>query len=101
MRSIVATLAALLVLALAAGCGRTPVVEDPPEPVPENCDISCRTPCSTDAIRYRPDPDTDRALDELVDQVVVPLRVSLDVCDLHRQACVQCLDRLKRAGVTR
>lgn len=87
-------------LLLAVGCAPREVVLNPPEPVPEDCPAQCRQPCDFQA-RFHPDPDTDDALGELVDQVLVPLRTALDACDLRREVCVQCLDRLRRAGVTR
>lgn len=73
-----------------------------PDPPPENCEATCRTPCTVDPnIQYVPVPGSDRAFDDLVEQVVAPLLGEVKKCDTHRQACVQCLDRLKQAGVTR
>lgn len=74
-----------------------------PSPVPENCDAKCRLPCTVDPnIQYRGASPNESAFDELVRQVVIPLRGELDRCEVeHRQACVQCLDRIKAAGLTK
>lgn len=90
----------VFVLLLAACTHATEFVKaDPP---PENCDPICRTKCEVDPnIKYVPVEGSDRALDDLVEQVVAPLRGEVDRCDTHRVACVQCLDRHKQAGLTR
>lgn len=89
----------IVVALLLAGCDQTFVK---PEPVPENCDATCRTPCDTRIPRWNPpDPDAANAWDTYPAQVTIPLQAKAKACDLHRRSCVQCLDRLKKAGVTR
>lgn len=93
---------ALYICVLLAACGSRPVVPAPPEPVAESCAAECRQPCTTEGIEVAIDPDAADAFDQLVEQALVPLRARLQACsDVHRGACVQCLDRLKAAGVTR
>jgi hypothetical protein len=72
------------------------------EPVNESCDASCRLPCDTAVPRWAPvDADDPAAWDAYVPQVTIPLAAKLQTCEVARQACVQCLDRLKAAGVTK
>jgi len=72
------------------------------EPVNESCDASCRLPCDTTVPRWAPvDADDPAAWDAYVPQVTIPLAAKLQTCEVARQACVQCLDRLKAAGVTK
>lgn len=72
-----------------------------PDPIPELCEASCRTPCAVNPlIRYTPVVGSTRAFDDLVEQVVIPLKGEVAQCDTHRVACVQCLDRLKDAKIT-
>lgn len=95
--------ALVLVLAcLLAGCKTVPVVAPPPEPVPAQCDPRCFEPCDDRLPAWRPaDPESPEAWDELPGQVLIPARRRLWSCEGHRQACVQCLDRLRDAGVIR
>lgn len=87
---------------LLASCAATPVVPAQPEPPPEGCDVACRQPCTADGISLELSPGAEDAFDQLVLQVVIPLRARLQECsDVHRGACVQCLDRLQAEGVTR
>lgn len=93
---------ALLVILLLAGCGAVPVVAPPPDPVPAQCDPRCFEACDVLVPAWRPvDPDSPEAWDELPGQVLIPARRRLWNCEGHRQACVQCLDRLRDAGVIR
>lgn len=86
-------------LAMLAGCNLLP---RKPMPVDEGCDALCRTPCDASIPLWTPaDPDAADAWDTYPEQVTIPLRGKVQTCDLHRQSCVQCLDRLKAAGVTR
>lgn len=90
----------LLACALLCACGPKAVAVKR-DPIPENCNAACRTPCTVDpAIVYAPVPGSIDALNDLVVQVVIPLGGEVPRCDIHRQACVQCLDRLKEAGIT-
>lgn len=90
----------LTLLGALTGCGlfRT---KAQPQPVNESCDASCRLPCDTTVPRWVPvNPDDPAAWDAYVPQVTIPLAAKLQTCDIARQSCVQCLDRLKEAGVT-
>jgi len=72
-----------------------------PTAVPENCDALCRTPCNLIVPIWTPqDPDSPDAWDSYPEQVTSPVVGQLNQCELHRQACVQCLDRLKKSGLT-
>ena len=72
------------------------------DPVNEQCDASCRLPCDATVPLWRPtDPDDPKAWDEYPKAVVLPLVDKIEACDVQRQECVKCLDRLKKAGVTK
>lgn len=69
-------------------------------PVPAQCDSMCYAPCDTTRPAWTPaDASKPAAWDDIAPQVVAPLGHQLDLCELHRQACTQCLQRLKDAGV--
>ena len=88
--------------ALLCACQAPVVRADKPEPVPAQCDAQCFVPCDTRLPPWRPaDPDSPRAWDELGEQVLAPARFQLEVCELHRRACHECLDRHRKAGVLR
>lgn len=73
-----------------------------PQPVEEGCEALCRTPCDTSVPVWRPEDPTDpRAWDSYPEQVTIPLQGKAKQCEIHRTSCVQCLDRLKKEGVTR
>lgn len=94
-------LAAVLALALTA-CGQHAIKPATTEPVPAQCDAKCYTPCDVTAPAWSPvDANDPKAWDLIGTQVVAPLRDQRDRCELHRQACTQCLERLERAGVIR
>lgn len=94
-------LLAILCALVLSGCGifqRTAKAE----PVDENCSADCRRPCDATAPLWTPaDPDSPSAWDSYPEQVTIPLRGKVLTCDLQRQECVKCLDRLKEAGVTK
>ncbi len=70
-----------------------------PPAIPANCEAKCYEPCTIPAdLKYVPVPESKRAFDDLAEQVVAPLKLEFDQCDTHRQACVQCLNRLEKAG---
>lgn len=93
------TLTCVLVVLLVAGCG---ALRPKPAPVNENCDAICRVPCDTTVPLWKPvDANRSDAWTSYPEQVTLPLAKKLDTCEVARQACVQCLDRLKQAGVTR
>lgn len=84
---------------LLTSCGKDNVR---PQSVEEGCEALCRTPCDTSVPVWRPEDPTDpKAWDSYPEQVTIPLRGKVQQCDLHRTSCVQCLDRLKKEGVTR
>ena len=86
-------------IALLSGCAFLPFK---PQPVDEACDAQCRMPCDASVPVWTPlDPGSTEAWDTYPEQVTIPLRGKVLQCDLQRQVCVQCLDRLTAAGVTR
>lgn len=90
---------ALLLCLLLAACGKSYVK---PDPVDENVDPVCRVACDVAIPLWTPpDPSNPAAWDTYPEQVVIPLQSKIRACDVQRQACVQGLDRLKKAGVTR
>ena len=90
-----ALIAAVLVT---AACSRT--VPTRGGPVPAQCNAMCEVPCTTQLPRWEPaDPDSPDAWDSLAPQVIQPAQQQLQQCELHRQACTQCLQRLRAAGV--
>jgi len=91
--------AAVLCVALTA-CAQ-PVIQAPPMPPLAQCDATCRTECNASGIRYDPAADSINAIDDIVQQVVIPLRSRIDQCEISRLACQQCVDRLIDAGVAR
>ena len=96
MRILITALAVLLL----SGCQLQATRQ--PMPVDEGCDAACRTACDATVPLWAPDdPDAPNAWDSYPEQVTVPLRGKILQCDIQRQTCVQCLDRLKAAGVTR
>lgn len=87
---------------LLAGCGLFPKRAGKQPAVNENCDVSCRMPCDATVPMWAPaDPDDAAAWDEYPKVVVLPLVTKLEACDAKRVTCVQCLDRLKAAGITK
>ena len=94
-----AVLVGVLVAAVLAGCGRN---NTRPDAVNEQCDSTCRVPCDTTIPLWKPvDPNSPEAWSSYPKQVTIPLGKKLETCELARQECVKCLDRLKAAGVTR
>jgi len=88
---------------LVAGCGAFQRKQRPPEPVDEACAAECRMPCDDTIPKWTPaDPSSPQAWDSYPRQVTLPMQAKVRQCDrIHREACVQCLDRLKEAGVTK
>lgn len=93
-------IAAMAVLMLAA-CGRSIPVK--PQPFPAQCSAECRVPCvdatGDTGVRIQGDPAKASTFDEIGETAGAVLGERLRQCDVHRKACVQCLDRLERAGV--
>lgn len=93
MTRIVILLAALVL----AGCNSAATL-----PVPAQCNPLCFHPCTvgTDTgVRWEVDPDAAAAWDTLAGEVVPELADRLLVCEMHRQACGQCLQRLDKARI--
>lgn len=90
---------ALIIIAvlLLAGCASNAT-----RPVPAQCNQICFLPCTTDGdpgVRWEADPESSGAWDQLAGEVVPALTDKLRQCDVRREACVQCLKRLDKAGV--
>ncbi|EPG5379788.1 TPA: hypothetical protein UN285_000412 [Stenotrophomonas maltophilia] len=89
-------LIAIAVAALLAGCGRIT------RPVPAQCNEICLLPCTVNGdagVRWEADPNNAEAWDELGGEVVPTLIGKLQTCEVRRGACVQCLQRLDKAGI--
>lgn len=73
-------------------------------PVDAQCNQICFSPCVSDSgdtgVRWEADPNDPKAWDELAGEggPLEYLSDRLRTCDAHRHACVQCLQRLERAG---
>ena len=90
------------IVGLLSACGPETVRPDKPEPVPAQCDAQCFVPCDTRLPPWKPaDPDSPHAWDELSEQVLAPAKFQLEICELHRRACHECIDRHRKAGVLR
>lgn len=93
MRTVV-VLAALLL----AGCSTQPV-----RPVPAQCNPLCLLPCTgangDTGVRWEAEPTDPDAWDVLAGEVIPSLVERERVCEVRRNACAQCLQRLDKAGV--
>jgi len=90
----------LLVL---AGCASAPVADAPAWTAPQiRCADECRNPCDTSLPKWLP-PDARKpeAWDYIKPQVVTPLRLELQQCELRRASCVACIDAAIKAGAVR
>lgn len=89
-------------LATIAGCTTVGKLIPRP-PVLAQCNVLCATPCvepnGDTGIRWDGSPVDPKAWDALADQTAPALADRLRVCETHRQACTQCLDRLEQQGV--
>lgn len=89
---------ATLVIAL-AGCSTAPRAGA----IPALCDARCFIPCvdgrGDTGVRWESAADDPAAFDALGESVIPALSDKLRGCELHRQACNQCLRRLHNAGV--
>lgn len=95
-------IATYLLICGLAGCATTPPIPSKAQPVDAQCDTLCYTPCDTTMPLWHPkDPNSPDAWDELAEQVVIPSKGMTEQCELHRQACERCLDRLLKSGVIR
>lgn len=94
-------IAAALVLVLGACQSARP--PDRAGAVAAQCNPICYAPCVAEdgdtGVRWEGDPAHAEAWDVLGEQVTEQLAAKLRSCDVRRRACVQCLERLQRAGV--
>lgn len=72
---------------------------EPTPPVASTCAAACIASCAGTLPRWKGDPDSPHTWDALGD-VIAALRERIDACDAARRACLQCLHRLDRAGIT-
>lgn len=91
---------AVLLVGCAQGSGST---KQPP-PIAAQCEETlCRNPCVGEdgdtGIRWDGTPTDPAAFDALLGDVIEPLGEKLRTCEERRRSCVQCLDRLREAGV--
>lgn len=97
MNRIRTALAAIaLVLCTGWSCTR------PSLPVPAQCNPICRLSCAENGdsgVRWTADPNSPAAWDELGGEVIPLLTGKLQTCEVRRQACEQCLQRLDAEGV--
>lgn len=74
-----------------------------PDPVPAQCDARCFQPCvdagEDTGVRVAGDPAAAGTWDEIGGRVTRELATRLRQCDVRRQACEQCLQRLEKARV--
>lgn len=87
-------------LALAACSKAIPVK---PQSFPAQCDAKCYTPCVDDkgdtGVRIQGNPASANTFDEIGEVAGTVFAMTLRRCEVNRKACVQCLERLERAGV--
>lgn len=86
------TVLAIVLCLLLAGC---PQVKR--QRVPAQCNQICFLPCTVDGdtgVRWEADPTDPGAFDALGETVIPALTGKLQQCDVRRQACAQCLQRL-------
>lgn len=90
---------AMVLIACAALGGCSNAGSTKPPAVLAQCDAICYVPCVTDdgdtGIRWDGSPVDAAAWDALADRTTLALGDALRVCDTHRKACVQCLNRLE------
>ncbi|MGO1000747.1 hypothetical protein [Lysobacter sp. CA196] len=93
-RPVVAALAIVL-----AGCAAAPRAGA----FPALCDTRCLAPCigpqGDTGVRWESAPDDPAGFDALGETVIPVLAEKLRRCELHRQACEQCLRRLDKQSV--
>lgn len=96
MRTVLVTVVAVFLLT-GATCSRST------RPVPAQCNPICLLPCVAEngdsGVRWEADPSDPAAWDALGGEAVPALADKLRVCEVRRQACVQCLRRLEKAKV--
>lgn len=97
-----AALLAGLIFVLSA-CASAPAVPErvTAPAVNSQCDAECTTSCLPKQWpQWTGDPLDPSTWDALPEQVVEPLRSIAETCDKYRAACVACLVRLDRVGLT-
>lgn len=97
MRIAVVALSALLLTGWGSCTARQP------PPVPAQCDAQCFRPCVGEredtGVRVLGDPAAASTWDEIGGDVNQQLANRLRQCDVRRQACQQCLQRLDKENV--
>ena len=92
----------LVICMMLAACQTKGVPVTPP-PFPAQCDAKCFVPCVKEngdtGIRIQGDPNVASTFDEIGTTAGTVFAATLRQCEVNRKACVQCLDRLERAGV--
>lgn len=103
LSSIVTAVAmAFLVIAalLASGCKLDQFVKR--SPIPSQCNAICYVKCaegSDTGVRWNADYNDPKAWDSLAADTIGKLTQKLLVCEKHRAACEQCLNRLEEQKV--
>lgn len=91
----------LLVVVL-SGCGLIPQ-RYKSEPVPAQCDAMCYVPCigkdGDTGIRVEGSPYNAQTWDEIGELLSGPVREKIEQCDVRRESCVKCLQRLNKEKV--
>lgn len=100
----IGTLVIIVLLVILAGCKSAAVVTPPP--VEAQCDAVCYAPCvdpetKDTGIRWEGPALQPTTTDALEGDVIPQLAGKLRECDVNRQACVKCLDRLEQNKVIR
>lgn len=71
-------------------------------PMPALCNAMCFAPCTSTTgdtgVRWEAAPEDPAAWDDLGGNVAPALADKLRVCEVRRQSCQQCLQRLDKAG---
>ncbi|MGH8081883.1 MAG: hypothetical protein ACREP7_15015 [Lysobacter sp.] len=72
-------------------------------PIAAQCNPVCFDRCVDEqqdtGIRWDADPQDASAFDALAGEVVPALTGKLRTCDVRREACAQCIERLERRGL--
>lgn len=91
----------IFVVLILSGCKSTPVVIAPPALA--QCNQMCYTPCVKEngdtGVVWEVTGTQANDWDELGDTVTSMLSAKLRQCELNRQACTKCLDRLETENV--
>jgi hypothetical protein len=98
MRALILAAGAVLLLCGFPGCNVRPNA-----PIPAQCDAVCFVPCvgkdEDTGVRVTGNPDDAGTWDEIGGDALDTLARKLRTCDVGREACVKCLNRLDKAKV--